>query len=95
MSSLWTALSAEVLQDLTLWILLALVAVGLLARLRTVHEERLLRAPLVLFGLHLTAVAGAALWKWAGSDVYRDVNLLARVFGAICLIQLAAVAIFV
>jgi small-conductance mechanosensitive channel/CRP-like cAMP-binding protein len=93
--SLWSAVSAEVLQDFTLWILAAIVAVALLARLRVVHEERLLRAPLVLFGLHLAAVAGAAFWQWVGSDAHRDVNLLARIFGAICLIQLAAVAIFV
>jgi small-conductance mechanosensitive channel/CRP-like cAMP-binding protein len=59
------------------------------------HEERLLRAPLVLFGLHLVAVAAAGTLKWVGSDAYRDVNLLARVFGAICIIQLAAVAVFV
>lgn len=91
----WSALSAEVLQDLTLWILAGIVAVALLARLRTVHEERLMRAPLVLFGLHLAAAAGAALWRWAGSDAYRDVNLMARIFGAICIIQLAAVAVFV
>src|SRR4029450_11313130 len=84
----WTTVAAEVFRDLTAWILAALVVVALLTRLRTGHEERLLRAPLVLFGLHLLAVLGAAAWRWAGSDAYRDVNLLARVFGAICLIQL-------
>ena len=95
MTSFWSTVSAEVLLDLSAWILAALVVVALLTRLRRTHEERLLRAPLVLFGLHLLAVLGAAAWKWAGSDAYRDVNLLARVFGAICLIQLAAVAVFV
>lgn len=54
-----------------------------------------MRGPLILYGLHLATVAAAALWKWLGSDAYRDVNLLARVFGAICLIQLASVAVFV
>src|SRR5512134_1454642 len=95
MRSFWSAVSAEVFQDLTLWIVVALVAVAVLTRLRTAHEERLMRAPLVLFGLHVAAVGGAAFWQWVGSDAYRDVNLLARVFGAVCLIQIAAVAIFV
>jgi small-conductance mechanosensitive channel/CRP-like cAMP-binding protein len=91
----WSTVAAEVFRDLTAWILAALVVVALLTRLRSGHEERLLRAPLVLFGLHLLAVLGAAAWRWAGSDAYRDVNLLARIFGAICLIQLLAVAVFV
>src|SRR5262245_46884548 len=95
MTSLASAIAAEVFRDLTVWILAALVVVSLLARLRTVHEERLMRAPQVLFVLHLLAVAGAATLAWAGSDAYRDVNLLARVFGAVCIIQLAAVAVFV
>jgi small-conductance mechanosensitive channel/CRP-like cAMP-binding protein len=91
----WSTLSAEVLQDLTLWILAGLVVVALLSRLRTAHEERLMRAPLVLLGLHVVAAGGAAVARWAGADAYRDFNLMARVFGAICIIQLAAVAIFV
>jgi len=96
MTSFWSTVSAEVFRDLTAWILAALVVVALLLRLGTAaHEGRLMRAPLVLFGLHVVAVIGAAAWRWLGSDAYRDVNLLARVFGAICLIQLAAVAVFV
>lgn len=95
MTSFWSAVASEVFQDLTAWILVSLVVVALLTRLRTGHEERLMRGPLVLFALHLVAVAGASTLSWLGSDAYRDVNLLARVFGAICLIQLAAVAVFV
>lgn len=93
--SLWSALGSEVLQDLTLWIFVTVLGVAMLARLRTGHEERLMRGPLVLFALHLAGVLGAALWRWAGSDGYRDLNLLARLFGAICLIQLASIAVFV
>jgi small-conductance mechanosensitive channel/CRP-like cAMP-binding protein len=93
--SLPSIFASEVLQDLTLWIFAAVVAVALLCRLRVVHEDRLMRGPLVLFGLHLAGVVGATLWRWAGSDGYRDINLLARLFGACCLIQLAAVAVFV
>jgi small-conductance mechanosensitive channel len=95
MTPLKSALAGEILDEMTLWILAALVVVALLARLRRSAEERLLRGPVVLFALHLVAVAGAGALRWIGSGAYTDIHLLARVFGAICLIQLAAVAVFV
>lgn len=85
---------AEAAAGRTVVLLAALAVLALAARLLRGAPARALRAPLVLFAIHLALVVGAALAGTFAPGLAADLRLVALMVGAVCAIKIAQELVF-